>query len=166
MSAAPVSIVEAAVGGPARLVEMHDVYYRRAWGFGDYFRTRVASDLAQFQKALPHADCGLWFATQGDAVVGSIAIDGREASRAGAHLRWFIVDDSVRGAGVGAELIDTALAFCARRRFSSVHLSTFAGLDAARRLYESRGFRLTWEREGESWGVRVMEQRFDRAGAA
>ena len=93
-------------------------------------------------------------------VVGAIAIDGRWASSSGAHLRWFVVDDSARGTGAGARLIDEALAFCQRRGFRSVYLWTFAGLDAARRLYERRGFRLVEEIDAETWGARVREQRF------
>ena len=124
-----------------------------------FFRDKVARDLAEFRHALPHVDCGLWFARRDDATVGSVAIDGR-ARENGAHLRWFIVDDRLRGGGVGAALIDSALAFCRQRAFDSVYLWTFAGLDAARRLYEARGFRLEQEVEAETWGRRVREQKF------
>ncbi|MDE2364490.1 MAG: GNAT family N-acetyltransferase [Hyphomicrobiales bacterium] len=140
---------------------MHAGYYRRAWGFGDFFKEKVARDLAEFREASPHCDCGLWFARRADgAIAGSIAIDGRRAADCGAHLRWFIVDDLSRGTGAGARLIDAALAFCRARGFASVYLWTFAGLDSARRLYESRGFRLAGEAEAETWGTRVREQKF------
>ena len=152
-----IDIVRDCPDGPDRLVAMHADYYRRAWGFGDYFRDKVAADLAEFRRAQPHAGCVLWFARRAD---GSIAIDGRHADADGAHLRWFIVDDVLRGTGAGARLIDAALAFCRERRFAAVHLWTFAGLDAARRLYETRGFRLVEEAEDETWGVRVCEQKF------
>lgn len=146
--------------GTARLVEMHAAYYRRDWGFGDYFRDKVAADLGEFVGALPQADCGLWFARRDAATIGSIAIDGRAAPKCGAHLRWFILGDAARGTGAGARLIDTALDFCRARNFESVYLWTFAGLDAARSLYERRGFRLAEEVDAETWGVRVREQRF------
>jgi GNAT superfamily N-acetyltransferase len=158
-SSAPFDIVEDCPDGPSRLVEQHARYYAREWGFGDFFRDKVARDLAEFRHALPHVDCGLWFARRDDATVGSVAIDGR-ARENGAHLRWFIVDDRLRGGGVGAALIDSALAFCRQRAFDSVYLWTFAGLDAARRLYEARGFRLEQEVEAETWGRRVREQKF------
>ena len=41
-------------------------------------------------------------------------------------------------------------------------LGTFAGLDAARALYEKHGFSLVREQEGTSWGIRVREQEFVR----
>ena len=157
-----VEIVADCADGPARLVEMHVRYYRREWSFGDYFRDKVAGDLAEFRSGLPDADCRLWFARRGARTVGSIAIDGRRAAAQGAHLRWFIVDDSIRGTGTGARLIDEALAFCAERGFPSVYLWTFAGLDAARRLYEARGFALVEETEAATWGASVREQRFLR----
>lgn len=143
----------------ARLVEMHARYYARAWGFGAFFEAKVAREAGEFVGALPHADSRLWFARAQDSVIGSIAIDGRQAAREGAHLRWFILDDSSRGAGLGGRLLDTALSFRRAQSFPRVYLWTFAGLDAARRLYESRGFRLVEERNAESWGVQVREQR-------
>ncbi len=149
-----------APGALARLIEMHALYYARDWGFGAFFEARVAREAGEFVAALPRADSRLWFAHADSRIVGSIAIDGRHAATDGAHLRWFILDDSSRGAGLGGKLIDAALAFCRARGFARVHLSTFAGLDAARRLYESRGFRLAAENEADSWGVRVREQSF------
>ena len=38
---------------------------------------------------------------------------------------------------------------------------TFAGLDAARHLYEKFGFTLTTEREDSQWGEPVLEQKFE-----
>lgn len=151
---------DAPPGALARLVEMHALYYACAWGFGAFFEAKVAREAGEFAAALPRGDSRLWFARLHDRVVGSIAIDGRQAAREGAHLRWFILDDASRGAGTGAALLDAALAFCRAQSFPSVYLWTFAGLDAARRLYESRGFRLVEEKSAESWGARVREQRF------
>jgi hypothetical protein len=41
-----------------------------------------------------------------------------------------------------------------------MYLWTFAGLDAARHLYEKFGFRLAQEQIGEQWGAKVNEQKF------
>ncbi len=48
-----------------------------------------------------------------------------------------------------------------RRKSQQVYLSTFAGLDSARHLYEKCGFKLLEENEGNTWGVRVREQVFE-----
>ena len=76
------------------------------------------------------------------------------------HLRWFIVADGARGRGVGGVLMRAGLDFLAEAGFRSCYLTTFAGLDPARRLYEGAGFVLTGEDGAESWGTRVSEQRF------
>jgi hypothetical protein len=43
-----------------------------------------------------------------------------------------------------------------------VYLTTFAGLDPARHLYEKWGFNLIEEEENNSWGVSMKEQMFER----
>ena len=63
--------------------------------------------------------------------------------------------------GTGRRLLDEAVGFCRRSGRRRVELWTFAGLDAARRLYEQAGFRLAEERRGAQWGVEVTEQRFE-----
>ena len=78
----------------------------------------------------------------------------------GAHLRWFIVTDALRGTGMGARLLDTAIAYCHKRSYSRVYLHTFEGLDAARRLYERSGFALVTQTKGAQWGTEVNEQKF------
>jgi hypothetical protein len=52
-------------------------------------------------------------------------------------------------------------AFCKSRHYNSVYLNTFAGLDAARHVYEKYGFKLTHEQLGSMWGAEVTEQRFE-----
>jgi DNA-binding MarR family transcriptional regulator/GNAT superfamily N-acetyltransferase len=143
-----------------RIAEMHARYYARHAGFGQFFESRVAAGLADFAGRLAHADNGLWSARQGEGIVGGVAIDGQDLGDGLAHLRWFIVDDGMRGGGLGRKLLDTALAFCAARGFREVHLWTFQGLDAARKLYQGAGFVLVEEWAGEQWGAQVMEQKF------
>ncbi len=46
------------------------------------------------------------------------------------------------------------------RAYSRVVLRTFAGLDAARHLYEAAGFTLVEEGEDATWEVPVLEQIF------
>ena len=84
------------------------------------------------------------------------------ADEGGAHLRWFITADDVRGKGVGNALLAAAMAFCRARGYARVYLWTFDGLDAARHLYEKFGFQLAQQQRGSQWGVEVDEQRFER----
>lgn len=146
----------------ARITEMHALYYARESGFGQRFESVVASGLAEFCHRLENPQNALWTARQGGTIVGSVAIDGEDLGADTAHLRWFIVDDGVRGSGAGKKLLDMALAFVDERGFAETHLWTFSGLHAARHLYETRGFALAEERPGAQWGKEVLEQRFVR----
>lgn len=145
-----------------RLVEMHGRYYAREWGFGAAFEARVAAGLAEFAGRPGAPGNEIWSAWRSGALLGGLAVDGQDLGSGKAHLRWFIVDDGQRGAGLGLRLLSTALDFCDRSGFGEVHLWTFRGLDAARRLYERHGFTLVEEWPGDQWGKRVMEQRFVR----
>lgn len=142
------------------VASLHARYYAQTSGFGVYFERKVASELAAFAEGLPAEGKGIWLYVDGGRVLASIVIDGDLANRQ-AHLRWFIVDDALRGMGVGRALLERALAF-ADAHYDETYLWTFKGLDAARHLYESAGFVLTDESEGQQWGSVVVEQRFLR----
>jgi GNAT superfamily N-acetyltransferase len=99
----------------------------------------------------------------GSEVHGAVVIDGSAGTAAGAHLRWFILSEVLRGQGVGHQLLSQALDFCRAAGHARVHLWTFDGLHAARHLYEKHGFRLVLQQRGTQWGRAVDEQRFDCA---
>ena len=145
-----------------RCAEMHARFYARHAGFGRYFEARVAGGLAGFAGRLDNPRNGIWAAVRRDTVLGTIAIDGEDLGEDTAHLRWFIVDDGLRGTGAGRRLLQAALAFCDAGGFRETRLWTFRGLDAARHLYEARGFALAREWSGRQWGDEVMEQLFVR----
>ncbi|AHB04930.1 MULTISPECIES: bifunctional helix-turn-helix transcriptional regulator/GNAT family N-acetyltransferase [Pandoraea] len=145
------------------IASLHGRFYAEHWGFGAFFEKRVATELAEFAGNLPADGKRLWLHVENGRTLASLAIDG-EPGTGKAHLRWFIVDDSLRGTGVGRHLLTQAMAFV-DAQFHETCLWTFKGLDAARHLYESFGFRLASEAEGEQWGSRVVEQKFIRAKA-
>lgn len=146
----------------ARITELHALFYARTAGFGQAFESVVAAGLAEFGYRLGNPKNAIWTAVRDGQIIGSIAIDGEDMGAGKAHLRWFIVDDSARGSGVGKQLLDTALAFVDAQSFTETYLWTFSGLEAARHLYESRSFSLAEERPGSQWGSKVLEQRFVR----
>ena len=149
-------------GAIGRVVEMHADYYHRHSGFGLFFEAKVATELAEFLGRFTEGRDGFWTLLRGNRVEGAIAIDGLKGADQGAHLRWFIVSPALRGGGWGRRLMTEAVSFCDRQAYRRIGLWTFAGLDAARHLYESFGFRLVSQGEGEQWGARVVEQRFER----
>lgn len=146
----------------ARATEMHALYYSRTSGFGQRFESVVAGGLAEFCDRLDKPCNEVWLAIQDGRIVGSLVIDGEDLGAGIAHLRWFIVDDGARGCGAGRKLLDAAMAFVDEKGFAETHLWTFAGLSAARHLYEAYGFECVEERPGSQWGSEVLEQRFVR----
>lgn len=104
----------------------------------------------------------IWLAVKNGVIVGSVAIDGEDLGNNEAHLRWFILGDGCRGSGVGRRLLTEAINFCDNQRFDAVQLWTFSGLQAARKLYESFGFTLSKEWQGDQWGKTMLEQQFTR----
>lgn len=155
-----ITIAGYAPGAIGRVAELHADYYSQAWDFGLYFEAKVASELSEFLRRFDPARDGFWTANRSGRVEGSIAIDGARANTEGAHLRWFILSDALRGLGVGKLLMQEAVGFCRQRGYSRVFLWTFQGLDSARNLYEKFGFQLAKQIEGEQWGKRILEQRF------
>jgi len=150
-----------APGCIGRVTQLHAEYYAGNHGFGVPFEAKVAQELAKFCLAFEPDRDGLWL-VRDPVIQGSIAIDGSKASGGCAHLRWFITSDALRGQGIGRLLLARALAFADTKGYQSIQLWTFAGLDAARHLYEAHGFRLVEQNAGSTWGKVVEEQRFVR----
>ncbi|MET0961372.1 MAG: GNAT family N-acetyltransferase [Noviherbaspirillum sp.] len=145
-----------------RITEMHASFYARHAGFGQFFESQVAAGMAEFAGRLGNPGNGLWVALQAGRVLGSVVIDGEDLGAGRAHLRWFIVDDALRGSGAGRALLERSLTFCDQAGHAETHLWTFDSLHAARRLYERDGFELAEERQGRRWGEMVTQQRFVR----
>jgi GNAT superfamily N-acetyltransferase len=152
-------------GALGRLTELHGIYYAAHWGLGLDLEARVAADLAVFFSRFDPSRDGAWFARVNDRIVGGVLIDGTETHilTVGAKLRFFIVDPAWQGQGIGNRLLSEAITFCRDRGYKRVYLSTFAGLNAARHLYEKVGFRLCHEEASSYLSGRtpLIDQEFD-----
>lgn len=143
-----------------RITELHAVYYSVHWNFDIRFETQVGRELSVFLQDFVDRRDLFRTATAGGRLAGSIAIDGKEAASEGARLRWFIVEPEFQRRGIGRRLIREAVGFCRDADYRLVYLWTFKGLDRARALYESEGFRLNLERDASPWGHDITEQMF------
>ena len=147
----------------ARAVALHMDYYAPLWGFGVQFEAKVAAEMGEFHARYdPCRDLFIAVFDDEGALLGTITIDGLSAAEEGAHLRWFIVAQTAQGSGLGKELMRRADAFLRERGYRKTYLTTFAGLDAARALYERYGFELVSEEETDPWSGQVGIQRFER----
>jgi len=148
-------------GAIGRIAELHGTYYHNHWDFGLFFEAKVATELSEFLGRYDEKRDSFWTVSLEDRVEGAIAIDGIHAEDHGAHLRWFIVSDALRGKGFGKRLIRLAIEFCRRTGYNRVYLSTFKGLEASRHLYEKTGFTTVDQHKGTQWGTAVIEQRLE-----
>jgi ribosomal protein S18 acetylase RimI-like enzyme len=149
------------------VVRAHAVYYAREWRFGAPFETKVAREMGAFVDRYSSARDRIFRAERDGALLGALTIDGSDPalSPGEAHLRWFIVMDEARGLGLGRRLMEAATSFLDETGYRTCYLTTFAGLDAARRLYEAAGFGLVREASSTTWGTTVLEQRFERSAS-
>src|SRR6266511_5451915 len=85
-------------GDVGTIVYLHGVLYAREYGFDPTFEAYVAGPLAEFVRS-GSARERLWIAERDGRIVGCVAIvaSGPET----AQLRWYLVDPSARGAGLG-----------------------------------------------------------------
>ncbi len=145
------------------IVNEHIRYYGREWQFSRHFEATIAAGVgAFFQRYDDVRDRVIWAENDGE-LVASLVVEGSDPQlEAGmSHLRWFIISDAARGAGLGRRMMDQAMAFIDEADYAQCYLTTFSGLHAARHLYESYGFELTQEGEDTTWGIPILEQRFD-----
>ena len=143
-----------------RVTELHARYYASDWNFGPYFEAKVAAEMSEFVSRYNETRDAIWTVQVDNVVEGSITIDGEDAESEGAHLRWFIMSDALRGQGMGKLLVEEAVTFSRACGYQSIYLWTFSGLHAARKLYEQVGFELAFEAPGDQWGNEVREQKF------
>ena len=148
-------------GVVGKITELHAVYYHHNWNFDVSFETQVGRELSEFVRDFKVERDGLWIARVSEAFAGAVAIDGYRADKDAVRLRWFIVDSTFQGSGIGGTLLRAALTFCKERGYRRIYLWTFQGLHAARSLYERHGFILTNEHTVDQWGRTITEQKYE-----
>jgi GNAT superfamily N-acetyltransferase len=144
-------------GDVGAVVGLHGVLYARECGFDPTFEAYVAAPLAEFVRTGSPRE-RLWLAERGGTVVGCVAIVA--AAPGSAQLRWFLVDPSARGWGLGKRLLGEAISFARQAGYRDVILWTVSALTAAAHLYRSVGFRKIEEKPGRMWGVDVVEEKY------
>lgn len=154
--------------GPADrewLVRRHAELYARDEGFDDSFGPLVNSILRDFEAGHDPARERGWIAWDGEARLGSIfCVDaGQTAGEPVAKLRLFLLLPEARGRGLGQRLLDTCMGFAHDVGYSRMTLWTHESHRAACALYAKNGFSLVSSVPVTSFGVRLVEQHWERA---
>lgn len=147
-------------GDLGTIVRMHGLLYAQECHFDPTFEAYVAGPLAAFVRTGSLRE-RLWLAERDGRLVGCVAIVA--AAEDTAQLRWFLVDPSVRGQGLGTRLLRAAITFAQEQGYRRILLWTVSALAAAARLYRAAGFQKTAEKPGHVWGVEVVEEKYELA---
>lgn len=144
-------------GDTGAVVRLHGLLYAREYGFDHTFEAYVAAPLARFVQS-PAPNERIWIADDDGALAGCVAIVAH--SPGVAQLRWFLVDPSSRGTGLGRRLLANAIEFSRQCGYHTITLWTVKGLPAAAHLYQRAGFATVEVAEEKIlWGVRLVEER-------
>jgi DNA-binding MarR family transcriptional regulator/N-acetylglutamate synthase-like GNAT family acetyltransferase len=143
------------------IVSRHGALYAEEYGWDITFEALVAKIAARFVERYDPRVERCWIAERDGERAGTVTVVRRRARIA--QLRLLLVEPSARGLGIGARLVDEALAFARSVGYRRMMLWTNAGLDAARAIYDARGFQLVAEERHHSFGHDLVGQTFERA---
>jgi len=138
------------------VIGRHGALYAEEYGWDETFEALVAEIAAKFVRRFDAKRERCWIAEKDGENVGSAFLVRKSASVA--QIRLLIVDPKARGLGIGHRLVDECIAFARRTGYRKIVLWTNDILHAARRIYESRGFRLVEEEKHHSFGVDLVGQ--------
>lgn len=137
----------------------HCVLYREEYGFDGTFENYLIEGMSRF--LWEYGGKGqVWVVDYWGSVMGAIAIV--ETGEAEGQLRWFYLEPSCRGMGIGRNLMETAMSYCKERNLEKVFLWTVRDLEQARRLYVRFGFSLVETHERFLWGRQIVEEKWEQ----
>ena len=141
------------------VVRLHGALYAREFGYDATFEALVAEIAAAFLRSYDAARERCWIADLDGAVVGSAFVV--EKSPTVAKLRLLIVDPAARGSGLGRRLVRACIRFARRAGYARLVLWTQSHLDAARRIYETEGFRRIRSKPHRSFGKKLVAETWE-----
>jgi GNAT superfamily N-acetyltransferase len=140
--------------------ELHRRVYMAEHGFNDRFCESVDDDVAgAIASGWPERTGAVWLVDCGGPLLGALALtdEGQGLGR----VRWFALDPSLRGHGLGRSLFGELLEEARAQNLTKLCLETVKPLTVAAHIYTSQGFRVVWERERTDWGPRVTYQGYE-----
>ncbi|WP_170788433.1 GNAT family N-acetyltransferase [Ruegeria lacuscaerulensis] len=141
------------------LVAQHGLLYERDEGFDKSFARLVQQILDEFVATHdPSCDRG-WIAEQAGVPLGSIFCVRLDETIA--KLRLFFLMPEARGKGLGKRLLHTCMDHARDTGFEKMSLWTHESHRAACALYQATGWQLTGSKPVHSFGVDLVEQRWE-----
>lgn len=141
------------------IIHLHGKIYNQESGFSSEFESYVVETFHHFLADYRPEKDRLWLAELNNQIVGCIAIVHQTDLEA--QLRWFLLDPSVRGLGIGKKLLGDALDFCRVKGYKNIHLLTTNMQERALDMYKQAGFELSETQEVSQWGNTFLLERYD-----
>jgi GNAT superfamily N-acetyltransferase len=145
------------------VVHLHGALYKKEYDYGIGFESYVAAGLHEFWQQYDPAKDRVWLAEHEGNIIGFLLLMHRPANTA--QLRYFLIDPSYRGIGLGKKLMELYMVFYYQCGYETSYLWTTSELDAAATLYKRHGFRLVEEKPSEFFGKAVIEQKYQLPSA-
>lgn len=151
-------IHEYQAGDPSRVTYFYYKLYEEQFNFkGIVERYFMAGMVELFDDPKGNQ---MWVVEKNNEVVGSIAIVKQGESEA--QLRWFGIDMSLQGKGVGNQLMTLAMNFCKSQGYTHVILWTIDILKPARHLYGKFDFHLIDTKPNTEWAdYPLLEEKWE-----
>jgi GNAT superfamily N-acetyltransferase len=145
-------------GDLGAIIKLHGEYYAKYHNFDATFEPYVAIPLAECIQR-KRDDERIWIVEDAGIFSGCIAITRHDEETA--QIRWYILDTSVQGKGIGRQLIEKAIEFAKEKKYKKIILWTVNELTQAIKMYEKSGFKLVEEKQHFIWGKELKEQRYE-----
>ncbi len=163
-----VELRESQPGDLGWIIERHGATYAAEYGLDMRFEALVARICADFVDRLQPERERCWIAHRGGERLGSVMLvqarDDTGRARAGvAQLRLLLLEPHARGLGVGKRLVRQCSDFARAAGYKRVVLWTQSALTAARAIYAAEGYVLTGSEPMNSFGQRVVSERWELA---
>jgi DNA-binding MarR family transcriptional regulator/GNAT superfamily N-acetyltransferase len=162
-SARPSALVlrEHAPGDIGWIIHRQGALYAAEYGWDETFEALVAEIAGRFLKSRDPARERCWVAERDGEIVGSVFLV--DAGGDVAKLRLLYVEPGARGLGLGRRLVEETLRFAKAAGYRAVTLWTNDVLVAARRIYETTGFRLVSSEPHHSFGKDLIGENWEKA---
>jgi GNAT superfamily N-acetyltransferase len=142
------------------IIHRQAVLYTQEYGWDWTYEGLIAGILGAFCASFDPSREQAWIAARGGRIVGSVFLMKGDAPDV-AKLRLLYVEPAERGQGTGGVLVDACIARARELGYHRLTLWTNDVLVAARRIYQTRGFRLVAENPHHSFGKDLVGQTWE-----